>query len=318
MQYRKDLLREAGYSDSDFDTWATESMTWQKFSNVVADAKEAHPDMTGYNFQGAAYIGLSCCDFVEFMSSWGGSYFGEFDNLFGPVGDRPITVDEQPVVDAINMVRHFIYGENPGGKFGDYAGNISPEAVVQYKEESSRKPFANGNVLFHRNWPYSIKISGAEDAFGTDLGAMPIPYGVEASSSDYGPEIGGIPSALGGWHLTLNPNAPADKKAAGREVLSALTNKNVQMGLFELGGWTPPVPSRINSSRAQDLDLIGRYVDTLAVASKNAVPRPVTRVWPQEAQQINKEVNAAFKRDKSASKAVSDLKAALEQIEESV
>jgi ABC-type glycerol-3-phosphate transport system substrate-binding protein len=317
IQYRKDKLREAGYGDSDFDTWATESMTWKEFSNVVADAKEAHSDMTGYNFQGAAYIGLSCCDFVEFISSWGGSYFGEFGNLFGPVGDRPVTVDEQPIVDAINMVRHFIYGDNPGGKFGDFAGNIAPEAVVQYKEESSRKPFTNGNVLFHRNWPYSININGAEDAFGEDLGAMPIPYGVTAEESKYGPEIGGIPAALGGWHLTLNPNAAGEKKAAAKEVLGALISEEVQLSMFELGGWIPPVPDRINSDRAKELDVIGRYVDTLAAAAENAVPRPVTRVWPQEAQQINKEINAAFKRDKSAKEATSDLKSSLEQIENS-
>jgi ABC-type glycerol-3-phosphate transport system substrate-binding protein len=317
IQYRKDKLREAGYGDSDFDTWATESMTWKEFSNVVADAKEAHPDMTGYNFQGAAYIGLSCCDFVEFISSWGGSYFGEFGNLFGPVGDRPVTVDEQPIVDAINMVRHFIYGDNPGGKFGDFAGDIAPEAVVQYTEEPSRKPFTNGNVLFHRNWPYSININGAEDAFGEDLGAMPIPYGVTAEESKYGPEIGGIPAALGGWHLTLNPNAAGEKKAAAKEVLGALISEEVQLSMFELGGWIPPVPDRINSDRAKELDVIGRYVDTLAAAAENAVPRPVTRVWPQEAQQINKEINAAFKRDKSAKEATSDLKSSLEQIENS-
>jgi ABC-type glycerol-3-phosphate transport system substrate-binding protein len=215
------------------------------------------------------------------------------------------------------MVRHFIYGDNPGGKFGDFAGDIAPEAVVQYKEESSRKPFTNGNVLFHRNWPYSININGAEDAFGEDLGAMPIPYGVTAEESKYGPEIGGIPAALGGWHLTLNPNAAGEKKAAAKEVLGALISEEVQLSMFELGGWIPPVPDRINSDRAKELDVIGRYVDTLAAAAENAVPRPVTRVWPQEAQQINKEINAAFKRDKSANEATTDLKSSLEQIENS-
>ncbi|MFB6184638.1 MAG: extracellular solute-binding protein [Haloarculaceae archaeon] len=318
IQYRKDLVSEAGYSESDFKKWATESMTWKQFSNVVADAKEAHSDMQGFNFQGAAYIGLACCDFVEFMSSWGGAYFGSFDNQFGPVGDRPVTVDGQPVVDSINMIRHFIYGENPGGKFGDYAGNISPEAVVQYKEESSRKPFTNGNVLFHRNWPYSININGAEDKFGTDLGVMPIPYGVTAEKSTYGPEIGGIPAALGGWHVTLNPNAPQEKKDAAVQVFEALTKRDTQLRMFETGGWIPPVPAALDSSKAKNLDLIGRYVDSLRVAGQNAVPRPVTRVWPQESQQVSKEVNAAYKQEKSASKAVSDLKSTLKQIENSV
>jgi ABC-type glycerol-3-phosphate transport system substrate-binding protein len=252
------------------------------------------------------------------MSSWGGSYFGGFENLFGPVGDRPITVDEQQVIDAIDMVRHFIHGSNPGGKFDDYAGNISPEAVVQYKEESSRKPFTNGNVLFHRNWPYSITINGAEDAFGEDLGVMPIPYEVTAEESPYGPEIGGIASALGGWHWTLNPSAPDEQTSAAVEIMETMVQRPVQLAMFELGGWAPPVPEALRSSDAKDLELIGRYVDSLAVAGENAVPRPATRVWNQQSDQVAKEVNAAFKQSKSSAQAMSDLQSSLQAIEESV
>lgn len=86
IQYRKDKVLEAGFSESELETWSTESMSWQQFSNVVADTMEANPEMRGYNFQGAAYIGLSCCNFVEIMSAWGGSYFGDFENLFVRLG----------------------------------------------------------------------------------------------------------------------------------------------------------------------------------------------------------------------------------------
>jgi ABC-type glycerol-3-phosphate transport system substrate-binding protein len=103
IQYRKDKVLEAGFSESELETWSTESMSWQQFSNVVADTMEANPEMRGYNFQGANYIGLSCCNFVEIMSAWGGSYFGDFENLFGPIGDRPVTVNEEPVVQAIRF-----------------------------------------------------------------------------------------------------------------------------------------------------------------------------------------------------------------------
>jgi ABC-type glycerol-3-phosphate transport system substrate-binding protein len=333
IQYRKDKVKEAGYSQADMDTWATESMTWQKFSEVVSATMENNPNMTGFNFQGAAYVGLSCCDFVEFMSSHGGSYFGSFDNLFGPVGDRPITVEEQPVIDAINMIRHFVYDENPNGDFGDYEGGISPEAIVQYKEESSRKPFNNGNVLFHRNWPYSIDISAddpnteadetwrTEDATGglgqDKLGVMPIPYAVTEDESDYGPEIGGIPSALGGWHVTMNPNAPDNKKSAAKEVFNAITKKSVQLGLLEIGGWLPPVAGTLGSQEAKDkTNKISGYLDSLKVAGENAVPRPVTTVWPQQADKVETEVNAAFKQEKSAADAMSSLKSSLETLEE--
>ncbi|MFB6129171.1 MAG: sugar ABC transporter substrate-binding protein, partial [Halorhabdus sp.] len=326
-------VKEAGYSESEMQQWATESMTWKEFSNVVKTAMDAHPQKNGFNFQGASYVGLACCDFVEFMSSWGGSYFGKFDNLFGPVGERPITVDEQPVIDSINMIRHFIYGDNPSGKFGDYAGGISPQAVVQYKEESSRKPFTNGNVLFHRNWPYAIDINADDPNKEADeswretdntaglgkekLGVMPIPYAVTAEESAYGPEIGGIPSALGGWHITLNPNAPQEKKAAAKEIFQVMTQTEVRIGMLGLGGWLPPVPEEIRSDAAKEqAPLIGEYLDSLSVAAENAVPRPVTRVWPTQSDRVSAEVNAAYKREKTASKAMSDLKSSLQELEQ--
>ncbi len=314
IQYRKDLLREAGYSDSDFETWATESMTWQEFSEVVRAAMD-ETGKQGFTWQGASYVGLACCDFVEFMSSWGGAYFGGFDNLFGPVGDRPITVDEEQVVNAVRMMRTFIHGQDDSEALEGYA-EISPEAVVQYKEETSRKPFTNGEVVAHRNWPYSILINAADDVYGEDLGVMPIPYEVTAEESKYGPEIGGIPSALGGWHVTLNPNAPElDKRAAFQVMKTLATSDQVKLDLFEIGGWIPPAADLINSDAAKELDVIGRYVDTLAVAGQNAVPRPVTAIWPQQSTQVSKEVNAAIKQDKTPQKAMSDLAGALEDIE---
>ncbi|WP_435063781.1 extracellular solute-binding protein [Halobaculum sp. EA56] len=313
IQYRKDLMREAGYSDSDFETWATEPMTWKKFSQVVKETMDATDVSNGFHWQGAAYEGLSCCDFIEFMGSHGGSYFGAFENYFGPVGDRPITVDSQNVINAIRMMRTFIYGSDDSVALDGYA-DISPDAVVQYKEESSRKPFTNGDVVALRNWPYSININAAEDVFGEDLGVMPIPYTVPQSESEYD-KIGGSTSALGGWHLTLNPNASDVRKRAAVQLFKALQEDAVRLRMFEIGGWIPPIPDLIATDRTRQLDVIGRYVDSLQVAGENALPRPVTAVWPQESTQIAKEVNASIRQQKTPSKAMSDLKSSLESIE---
>ena len=322
IQYRKDVLREAGYSDADFDQWATEPMTWSEFSTVVAEGREALDGMLdgdttaqGFNWQGKAYVGLACCDLVEFMGSWGGSYFGEFGNLFGPVGDRPVTVDEQQVVDAIKMMRTFIYGSDDPEALDDYE-QISPQNVVSYTEEPSRTPFTEGRAVALRNWPYSININGTEENFGEDLGVMPMPYAVTADESKYGPEIGGSTSALGGWHLALNPNAPAEKKSAAYQVFKALQTDQVRLDLFEIGGWIPPIPDLIDTEQTRQLDLIGRYVDSLAVASENAVPRPVTAVWPQQSSKISQEVNASLRQEKSPADAMSSLKEAIQSIEE--
>jgi ABC-type glycerol-3-phosphate transport system substrate-binding protein len=314
MHYRKDVYESAGYNPES-DNWATEPLTWSEFSQATADAQDEAGTDYGFTFQANIYEGLSCCDFNEFMSSWGGAYFGGRENLFGPVGDRPVTVDEEQVIDSIRMVRTFINGSDDEFAMDDYQ-KISPEAVLQWTEEPSRQPYTNGNAVANRNWPYAIPINGAEDAFGEDHGTMPIPYAVPESESPY-EGLGGTSSALGGWHAVINPNAPAEKKSAAYHVLNAMKTEAFQLLALEEIGWLPPRPALFESDRAQNVPIIGRYIDTLRVAGENAVPRPVTTVWGQQSDQIASEVNAAYAQQKSPEDAMSSLKSSLEDIESS-
>jgi ABC-type glycerol-3-phosphate transport system substrate-binding protein len=310
MLYRKDLVKKAGYSPEK-ENWATEPLSWKKFSKVTKETKKQTDTRYGFTFQGAAYGGLSCCDFREFTGSWGGSYFGPTKYLFGPVGKRPVTTDSQPVVDSTRMLRTFIRG-NQKHTLDGYASDISPRAVLQWQESTSRSPFAAGNAVMHRNWPYAIALDGAEDAFGKDLGVMPIPYGVKPKEAKFD-GYGGTVSSLGGWHMALNPNG--GNVAEAKEVLRALTSETVQMYLFEKIGWLPPRPSLLESKRARQIPVMGRYVDTLNVTVKNSIPRPVTPAWPQESPKIAQQANAAFAGAKPPKQAMNTLARQLEQVE---
>jgi len=328
MQYRKDLLREVGYSDSDFETWSTESMNWAQFSQITKEAKQEADTEYGFTFQFRTYGGTACCDFNEFLSSFGGAYFGDHDNLFGPVGDRPITVDQQPVIDSLRMLRRFVYGDSGENALTELpatgeelAGEISPEAVLQWAEEPSRKPFTNGKAVMHRNWTYSININGSEENFGEDLGVMPIPYMPphEYSGAENVPYEGtntpeGPVAALGGWHYTVNPNSNKTEDAI--EFLRAATSESVQLKLFQEVGWLPPRPDLLDSSEAQEVPIMGRYLDTLKKVGQNAVSRPVTVAWPTQTPKVAQEANAALAKDKSPAQAMTDLKSSLQQIEQ--
>jgi ABC-type glycerol-3-phosphate transport system substrate-binding protein len=167
----------------------------------------------------------------------------------------------------------------------------------------------------HRNWPYSININGAEEEMGEDLGVMPIPYGVTADEAKY-PMTGGPVAALGGWHLTMNPNS--EKKSAAAQVLQTIQSEEFMLDLFEIVGLLPPRPELFNSDAAKQVPVMGRYMETLKVAGENAIPRPVTVAWPQESGKIAKEVNNAMGAKKTPEAAMSDLKEQLESIENSV
>jgi ABC-type glycerol-3-phosphate transport system substrate-binding protein len=313
MLYRKDLVEEAGF-DPEGNNWATESMSWQRFSEVVSTTMEQTDIDMGFTFQADIYEGLACCDFNEFMSSFGGTYFDGLENLFGPIGERPVTVNEQPVVDSIEMVRTFVHGPDANATSDDFQGPISPEAVLQWTELPSLNPFENGNAVANRNWPFAIERTGGDDAFGENLGVMPIPYGVTPENAQY-EGTGGPAAALGGWHNAVNPNS--NNVEAAVEVVEAFTAENVQLTLFEEIGWLPPKRSLFESDRASEVPILGRYIETLGVAGENAIPRPVTAVWPTQSERIAQQVNSAYSQDGQPQQIMDQLASQLEQIEQS-
>lgn len=312
--YRKDLVKQAGFQP-DADDWATEGIRWKKFAEVTKAVKRQQDLPYGFTFQANAYEGLPCCDFLEFMSSWGGAYFGGWDHLFGPVGQRPVTVDERPVVDSVRMIRQFIYGGDDPHGLDRYPGKIAPELVLQWTEEPSRKPFTEGQAAMHRNWPYAIQINGAEDVFGADLGVMPIPYATTEAESKY-EKRGGPVAAVGGWNLTVNPNGR--HREAALEVIEAMASPAFRFKLFEAAGYTPPIPKLLDSKRASKVPVMGRYIDQLKVAGKNAIPRPVSVVWPQESTTIASKVNATYSRSIAPGTAMTALADQLTEIEQYV
>ena len=315
MLYRKDLVTDAGH-DPEGENWATESMPWQQFSQVTRDVLDQNSDIEhGFTFQADVYEGLACCTFNEFMTGWGGAYFGGRENLFGPVGERPVTVAEQPVIDSIRMVRTFINGQEDPVSLDGYAGNIVPEAVLQWTEGTSERPFANDNAIMHRNWPYAVNLYGSDENLGEDLGVMPIPYGVTQDEAQY-EGTGGPTGALGGWHLAVNPNT--QNQEAALEAVEAAATDQFNLDILGILGQIPPKPALLDTDEATNTEVIGRYMDTFKVVGQNAIPRPVTVVWPTESTQISQAVNNTYAGNQAPQPAMNELEQALTQIENSV
>ncbi|MDB2225232.1 ABC transporter substrate-binding protein [Halorubrum ezzemoulense] len=317
IHYRRDLVEDAGY-DPDAENWATEPLSWQEFAEVAADVWEQNggPDGDqidyGFTTQADNYVGLACCTFNETMTSFGGGYFGDHENLFGPIGDRPITVTDEPVLNTIRMMRSFMEGPDAEYAHPDFP-QISTTDLLSFTEEPSREPFTSGNAIFHRNWPYAIPLNLDSDAFDAeDYDVMPLPYGVESGEGQY-EGTGGPAAALGGWHLTINPNTQRLDEAV--QVLEAFANEEVMVNNFSEGGYLPPDPSVTESVDPEEVGALGDFLDTLAVSGQNTVPRPVTVAWPDQGSQVASEVSAAYQGEKSPQQAMSDLESSLSSIE---
>lgn len=311
IQYRKDLVKKAGFKP-DEEEWSTNPLSWKKFSQVVSRTRKQSNVKWGFAWQAKNYVGLSCCTFNEQMTTWGGAYFGGFENLFGPVGERPVTVDSKPVLDALRMGRTFIHGSDAPNTLDGYE-QISPTNVLQWSEGPSSSAFMDGNAVALRYWPSAIP--PAHEAFGDSLGVMPIPYGVKQSEAKF-QGTGGTASALGGWNMTLNPNT--NNQGAALKVLEAFTSQPFREFQLKELALLPPDSAQLGSQGMQDVPVWGRYAKTLDIAGKNAVPRPVTVVWPDESPAIAQQVNAVLAGQTPPQNGMADLKSTLEEIENSV
>jgi hypothetical protein len=141
---------------------------------------------------------------------------------------------------------------------------------------------------------------------------MPIPYAVSEENAAQ-PGTGGTTAALGGWHMTANPNIDNQDDVAA--VIRAAMEPDFQLTLLSVQGWLPPRPELFNSSEAQDVDVVGRYMDTLQVAGDNTMARPVTAVWSDQQSNVSQQANRAVGQEASSADAMATLQSALEDTE---
>ncbi|AHG01611.1 sugar ABC transporter substrate-binding protein (plasmid) [Halostagnicola larsenii XH-48] len=315
MQYRKDFAREAGYDDEDFEEWATEPMTWSEWADVTEDIVANSDASYGLATQFDTYEGTACCSWNEVMTSFGGAYFGGEEHLLGPVGDRPITVDEPEFIEALSMMYTFVADERDDNTLEEYPTELATSSITSWTEEDARQAIASGEAAMQRNWPYAIVDtieSDENDVSADDYGAMPMPYAVSEDEAAQ-PGAGGTTSALGGWHVVLNPNS--ERKEDALEVMRTTMADDFNLGLFEIWGWIPPKPGLFETEQAAAVEPIGDYMETLRVAGENAIPRPATTEWTNQSGVIATEVNRAVAGEKSPADAAADLQESLEETE---
>ena len=311
IQYRKDLVEAAGY-DPEGENWATEPLTWEYFAEVTKAAQEEAGTDHGYT-TAMNQRNIGSITGYEHLVTNGGNYFGDMTNQNGPIGDRPVTIDEEQTVQTLRQFRTFLYGSDDEYAIEGLTGGITPPNALGWDTSPSMESFNAGEAITHRNWSFAIAEYGSEENFGEDLGVMPYPYGVSESEAAY-EGAGGTNAKLGGWHLSINPNT--EKLAATVEAIKAMTSDEFYLTIFEELGSTPPKPGLFESDRAQEVDVMSRYLDTLQFQSQNQFAPPINAVWDPQKSAIGQEFHACLNQQKSPEEAVAAAQSQVEQIEE--
>ena len=167
LYYRTDLLEK--YGEKVPSTWQEMTATAKKI--MEAERAAGNADMQGFVFQGAAYEGLTC-NAQEWINSFGGGRIVE--------ADGSIAINNPKAAEALTLAASWI-------------GDVSPEGVLNYKEEDARGVFQSGNAVFMRNWNYAYALAAGEDSAVKDSFAVTtLPSGGEGLASA---------ATLGGSHL---------------------------------------------------------------------------------------------------------------------
>ncbi|WP_217629037.1 extracellular solute-binding protein [Halopelagius longus] len=311
IQYRKDLVKEAGY-DPEGENWATEPLTWERFAEVTKDTQEQAGTDHGYT-TAMNQRNLGSISGYEHLVTNGGNYFGDMSNQNGPIGDRPVTVDDERTIHTLRQFRTFLYGSDDDHALDGLAGGITPSEALGWDTNPSMESFSAGEAVTHRNWSFAIAQYGSEENFGEDLGVMPFPYGMTEKKAPY-EGAGGSNAKLGGWHLSINPNT--ERLAATVEVIKAMTTDEFYLTIFEELGSTPPKPGLFESDRAQEIDVMSRYLDTLQYQAKNQFAPPINAVWDAQKSAIGQEFHACLNQEKSPEDAVAAAQDQVKQIEQ--
>jgi len=251
------------------------------FENLTSLAKSnASKTKYGYVWQGSQYEGL-VCDFVEVLAGYGGT-------VLDPSDSKKVTINSPQGVQALTEMVSWV-------------GTISPKSVTTFTEEPSRQAFQNGDAIFMRNWPYAYSLgnaSGSKVAGKFDIHAMP--YG---GSNTVGH------SCVGGWNMAIN--AFSKNPDASWSFIKYMLGPDAQKQLAIKGSFTPALKSVYDDT---DVKAKQPLFTKLAPILQNALPRPVSPVYPDLSNIIQTHVHQALTKAATPTDALSALQTQLQAL----
>ncbi len=227
----------------------------------------------GYLWQGRQYEGLSCV-VSEVLQAFGAQWWQSGP---GPAGGSP-DLSSPEAVAAVGWLQHLI------------RTGITPPSVAGFAENEALQLFASGEAAFLRNWPYAYALLQA--------GGGPVAGHVGVTTLLGAPGQQGA-GTLGSWGFSLLRHSPHPREAA--TVLRWLCGEEVQRHLARSYGYAPTWRSLYDDpdlQREQPLLAVQR------LALEGAVSRPITPLYAQLSDVLQRQVNGLISGDGSAALAM--------------
>ncbi len=271
LYYRKDLLDAAGVTEP--------PKTWAEMEEACTKVKAKNAAIGCYAGQFDKYEGLTV-NFSEAVQSAGGSILDE--------SGKP-TVNTPEAKEGLNFLVEGVKEK------------MIPDAAITYKEEEGRRAFQDGQLVFHRQWPYQYALANATDGSSKVAGK----FGVAPLPGKDGPGV----STLGGHNFAIS--AFADNKATALDFIKFFNSEEAQRSNLLA---TSQAPTR--TKLYDDAELVEKfpYLPTLKESILNAVPRPQAVKYGDVTAAMQEAAYGAMTGEKSTDDALSELQSKLESL----
>jgi multiple sugar transport system substrate-binding protein len=273
LYYRKDLLDAAGVT--------TPPKTWDEMTQDCTKVKAmpANASIGCYAGQFDKYEGLTV-NFSEAVNSAGG---------------KVVDDSGKPVVDSPQAKQGLDFLVN-GFKSG-----LIPKEAITYKEEEGRRAFQDGQLLFHRQWPYQYTKANATDGSSKVAGK----FAVAPLPGLSGPGK----STLGGHNLAISKYAK--NKGSALEFIKFLTSESEEKLHLQKTSEAPVYAELYDDPTLQQQF---PYLPTLKASVNNASSRPKVVKYGDATTAIEEEAYAAITGTKTSDQALKDLQTKLQSI----
>ena len=184
------------------------------------------------------------------------------------------------------------------GMFDD--GTI-PKGAITWQEEQGRQAFQDGELIFHRNWPYVYALAQKDDGSSKVAGK----FDVAPLPGVTGPGV----SSLGGHNFAIAANA--ENKGTAAEFIKYWGSAEVQKSNVIA---TSAAPTR--SALYTDPDVLKKYpyLPTLLKSIETAKPRPKAVQYGDVTLAIQDAAYGALQGQTETDAALADLQSKLESV----
>ena len=267
LYYRKDLL----------DKYYIEApRTWSDMveaSKIIIDG-EGRDDLYGFAGSWYQFEGLTC-NYLEFL--WGnGSDLINADN-------RLLIEDKDKALKALATMTDMIYQDQ-----------ITPQEVVNYRSGDVRDTFAEGNLIFMRDWPAGYRVLSGEESKVQDLFAVSkLPY-FEGYDTSHG--------TFGGWIYMVSSSS--NHKEESIKFIKFLTNYEQEKNNALLYNY---LPSRKSLYNDEEVLIDMPFLETMLPYFNEAKPRPRVHNYDIISYILQEEITNSLKQNKTPEDAIESI-----------